>query len=559
MAGPNLTRRDALRLGAGAVAVSALGVSPAAAASFSLALPEGGAHASRTWRTTPVLKAPRRFDLVGLTWRNARIEAQVRARPNGGRWTAWFPLRALDGHAPDGERAPNGTDPAFTGAADELQFRLRGAASGLTARFVRALTDAPRARAAQVSPPALISRTEWGADSVPPRAGPTYGVVQAAFVHHTVGTNDYAPSDSAGIVLGIAHYHRDTNGWNDIGYNFLVDKYGQVFEGRAGGIDQAVVGAQAQGYNSHSTGISNLGTYESVGQSAAALDAMARLIAWKLPLHGAPLTGEVVLTSLGGADNRYASGTPVTFQRIAGHRDGDATACPGTALYNQLPELRNRAVAIAPSAPVVSAAVTMDPPATEIGYGQPLALRGVVQRGDGSPIAGQAVQVQKQGTSGWVTVARATTDGDGAWAATLDWRKAGRVRARAAVPGAAAAVVTGGAQVGMVPALAAKARTTRVRAGRTLTVDGTVRPPAPVTVVVERQGSDGLYRRVGAVVVRPRTAKFRARIGLRKPGLYRLTPKTGAGAAQARAAALYVRAVRPGASLTPPSPGGTAA
>src|SRR3954453_14023553 len=248
MAGPNLTRRDALRLGAGAVAVSALGVSPAAAASFSLALPEDGAHASSTWRTTPVLKAPRRFDLVGLTWRNARIEAQVRARPNGGRWTAWFPLRPLDGHAPDGERAPNGTDPVFTGAADELQFRLRGAASGLTARCVRALTDAPRARAAQasppppgarpaqVSPPALISRPEWGADSVPPRAGPTYGVVQAAFVHHTVGTNDYAPEDSAGIVLGIARYHRDTNGWNDIGYNFLVDKYGQVFEGRAGGI-----------------------------------------------------------------------------------------------------------------------------------------------------------------------------------------------------------------------------------------------------------------------------------------------------------------------------------
>src|SRR6266545_4855324 len=156
MAGPNFTRRDALRLGAGAVAVSALRVSPAAAASFSLALPSGGAHASSAWHTTPVLKAPRRFDLVGLTWaRGAKIQAQVRARTNGGRWTAWFALPALDGHAPDGERAPNGTDPAFTGAADELQFRLRGAASGLTARFVRALTGAPRVRthAAQVSPP----------------------------------------------------------------------------------------------------------------------------------------------------------------------------------------------------------------------------------------------------------------------------------------------------------------------------------------------------------------------------------------------------------------------
>ena len=85
----------------------------------------------------------------------------------------------------------------------------------------------------------VITRTEWGGDSVPPRADPEYGAVQLAFVHHTVTANDYAPEDSAAIVLGIARYHRNSNGWNDIGYNFLVDKYGQVFEGRAGGIDVA--------------------------------------------------------------------------------------------------------------------------------------------------------------------------------------------------------------------------------------------------------------------------------------------------------------------------------
>src|SRR5262245_3652747 len=114
MAGPNLTRRDALRLGAGVVAVTALRVSPADAASFSPALPVDGALVSAVWRPTPVLKAPRRSVVVGLTWSNARIQAQVRARRKGGRWTAWFPLPALDGHAPDGERAPNGNDPAFT-------------------------------------------------------------------------------------------------------------------------------------------------------------------------------------------------------------------------------------------------------------------------------------------------------------------------------------------------------------------------------------------------------------------------------------------------------------
>src|SRR5204862_2964680 len=143
----------------------------------------------------------------------------------------------------------------------------------------------------------------WGGDSVPPRQPPEFGEVRAAFVHHTVNANDYAPEDSAGIVLAIARYHRDHNKWNDIGYNFLVDKYGQVFEGRAGGIDQAVIGAQAQGYNSSSTGIATIGTFTSVALPEAALDALARLIGWKLSLHGVPTQGQVVLTSRGGASN----------------------------------------------------------------------------------------------------------------------------------------------------------------------------------------------------------------------------------------------------------------
>ena len=89
-----------------------------------------------------------------------------------------------------------------------------------------------------------------GSDKCPPRADPVYGEVQLAFIHHTVTANEYGPEDSAAMVLGICRYHRNTNGWNDIGYNFLVDRYGKIFEGRAGGIDEAVVGAQAQGYNS---------------------------------------------------------------------------------------------------------------------------------------------------------------------------------------------------------------------------------------------------------------------------------------------------------------------
>jgi uncharacterized protein with LGFP repeats len=107
-----------------------------------------------------------------------------------------------------------------------------------------------------------------------------------AFIHHTVSANDYGPGDSAAMVRAICRYHRNSNGWNDIGYQFLVDKYGTIFEGRAGGIDQAVVGAQAQGYNTQSTGISSLGTFSTTGQSEAGLGALARLLSWKLALHG---------------------------------------------------------------------------------------------------------------------------------------------------------------------------------------------------------------------------------------------------------------------------------
>ena len=576
MDAPSLTRRRALALGAAAGLSSALTGVPAPAWAQRAAAPRGfGLDVTRdafdARGQTAVLRAPRRFDLLGL--RGDALGAaglQVRARRRGGAWSAWVPLGAGHVHRPDTGTGVHASDPVWTGTAHELQLRAARRPRGtLRVHLVavpaaakragaRATARAARAKAAQAGPPTIIPRSAWGGDGVKPRADPEYGDVQLAFVHHTVTANDYSPEDSAGIVLAIAKYHRDTNGWNDIGYNFLVDKYGQIFEGRAGGIDQAIVGAQAQGYNSHSTGISNLGTYEALAQTPGALEAMARLIAWKLPLHGTPLTGQVVITSKGGSDNRYGSGAQVTFERIAGHRDGDATACPGAALYAQLPELRSRAQAIAPNVPVVSAAVTMDPPAAEVGYGEALPLRGLVTRGDGNAIAGQPVQVQKQGTSGWITVARATTDADGVWTASLPWKRAGRVRARAAVPGASP-VATGGAQVGLVPALVAKATTARVRAGRSATVEGTVRPLAPVTVVVERQGSDGKYRRVGAVVVRPRQAAFKAKIGLRTPGLYRLTPRTGAGAAQANAAALYVRAVRKGASLTPASPGGTAA
>src|SRR5262249_31112229 len=301
----------------------------------------------------------------------------------GGRWTAWAPLTTDHG-------ARRGTDPAFVGAADELQLRLRGAARGLRARFVQALGHAPaHAHAATESQPQTNPRPRSGGDRAGPRAAPEFGVIELAFVHHTVTAIDYAPGDSASIVLGIAHYHRDYNGWNDIGYNFLVDRYGQVFEGRAGGIENAVIGAQAQGWNSYSTGIACLGTFTNVTLPDDAVDALARLIGWKLSLHGVPVLGRVALPSLGGADNRYRSGTNVTFQRVSGHRDGDSTSCPGNALYGQLGRLRTLANGY--SGPVNGITVTTS--AYQRGA-KPVALAGVLHFADGSSPAGATLSIE---------------------------------------------------------------------------------------------------------------------------------------------------------------------
>jgi hypothetical protein len=523
MDGRNFTRRDALRLGVGAFAVGSLRPPSTASAAaphlFELALPDTGAHASAAWRTTAVLRAPGRFDLVGLTWaRGSSVQAQVRARRRGGRWTAWLPLPALDGHAPDGERAPAGTDPAFTGAADELQLRLRGSARGLTAKFVHAL-GAPRAGAAQVSPTSIVPRAAWGADAAPPRAAPSYGVVEAAFVHHTAGTNDYAPEESAGIVLGIARYHRDANGWNDIGYNVLVDKYGQVFEGRAGGIEAAVVGAQAQGYNGQSTGIACLGTFSAIAQSEAGMEALARLIGWKLSLHGVPVAGQVTLTSAGGSTNRYPSGTPVVVERICGHRDGDNTSCPGDVLYAQLADLRARAArhAGAISGIVVRAASRQ--------HGTtPVDLNGVLHFADGSSPAGATLSVEYTAAgSAWTQVTTTACGVDGTWATGAVLPSSGQVRAVFAGDSARPRVESGAITVEVVPRLNLITDKRRAPAGTAFAVSGSMSPPQSLLVCV-------LERQVGSrwvAVQRKRIAVpdggYATKVRPRTPGLHRVS------------------------------------
>ena len=197
--------------------------------------------------------------------------------------------------------------------------------------------QAPQADAAQLAGrPPIVLRAAWGGDLVPPRTRPAYGEVNLAVVHHTESANEYTQAQAPGVVLAITKFHRDTRGWNDVGYNFLVDRFGTIYEGRAGGVELPVIGAHAQGFNGVSTGISVIGSFTASEPPAAALDAVARLIAWRLPLAGIPVSGQVTVTSGGGSLAKFRSGAAVTLPRICGHRDVGSTDCPGDRLYADL-------------------------------------------------------------------------------------------------------------------------------------------------------------------------------------------------------------------------------
>ncbi|MFD7749745.1 peptidoglycan recognition protein [Streptomyces sp. NPDC059698] len=199
-----------------------------------------------------------------------------------------------------------------------------------------------------VPQPPIVSRAGWKADESLSTEAPDYlDQVKAVFVHHTAQTNAYSCADSAAIVRGLHTYHVKSNGWKDLGYNFIVDKCGTVFEGRKGGVDRPVMGAHTYGFNRDTTGIAVIGMYTDTKAATAATTAVARVAAWKLGQYKADPAGTVQLTAGANGNNmahkQFVAGQQYGFQRISGHRDGFATECPGLSLYQQLPAVRTLA------------------------------------------------------------------------------------------------------------------------------------------------------------------------------------------------------------------------
>lgn len=275
--------------------------------------------------TTKVIEAPKHFDLAGLA--HERRHYEIRARKSGGPWTEWA-------------ETANG-EPVWFGGMDELQIRTHGWRAGRDIDYVAVpepeVAPHPMARRGM---PDVITRDMWGANKrnggCKPRRKASLGRVKAGVVHHTVSAVNYSEAEAASMVLGICRFHRNSNGWDDIGYNALVDRFGNLYEGRAGGLDQAVVGAQAQGVNAQTTGIAAIGTHTSQPASKKAINAISRFLAWKLPIHGHDTTGKAKMKSAGGETARYPEGTRFNTKRIFGHRVSNLTACPGDALFGQI-------------------------------------------------------------------------------------------------------------------------------------------------------------------------------------------------------------------------------
>ena len=334
-----------------------------------------------------------RFTLAGVHWRGSG-EVRFRTRSVEGTWSRW---RAAAPEAEDGpdplsaEARRSGWrlgSPWWTGESNGIEVRATGGVSRVRAELVWSPeARVPYRRVASAEAPAIVPRAGWGASESIRRAAPTYArAVRVAYVHHTAGANDYSRSEAPALVRAIQLYHVRGNGWNDIGYNFLVDRFGTVYEGRYGGVDRNVVGAHALGFNNGSVGIAILGTYGTTKPSAAALDAIARLIAWRLDIAHVDPLGTATLISAGS--EKYPVGAEVTLRSVSGHRDTGATACPGDALYARLP-------AIAASARSIGGQKVFDPRTETSGssvrfrarLAQPASWSVVIADGDGIEVA----------------------------------------------------------------------------------------------------------------------------------------------------------------------------
>ena len=230
-----------------------------------------------------------------------------------------------------------------------MSLPIFGTAAGTTGGASAARLPSVALAAETDDPAALVTtREEWGANPAYLNWAPDYAPAEHVIVHHTAGTNNYTPEQSPAIVRGIYYYHAVVLGWGDIGYNFLVDKYGQVFEGRYGTLDSdpgaMVVGGHAYGANTGTMGISMMGNYSSVSPSEIQIERVGQMAGWFLGRAGvADAHGSSRYTF--HATQKYRRGQTIDLDVISAHRDVGYTTCPGNAGYSAMGQIRDIAQA----------------------------------------------------------------------------------------------------------------------------------------------------------------------------------------------------------------------
>jgi hypothetical protein len=296
-----------------------------------------------------VNKPAHRFDLVGLHWKGEGV-VTFRTRSVAGGWSGWHDA-APENDRPDARNHElrsqgwNLGSPYWAGASNRIQVRTYGRVTRVRAFYIWSPARKSRLRRVSIAgSPLILTRATWHADEkIRRRRKPGYAdAVRFAVVHHTAGSNSYTRAQSASIVRGIERYHVLANGWDDIGYNFLVDRYGQIFEGRWGGVDKNVIGAHAQGFNTGSSGIALIGRYDTASITPAARASLIKILAWRLDVAHVDPQSTFSWRSTGNP--KYPAGRMVTLRTISGHRDTGYTSCPGSQLYGELPSI-TRAVA----------------------------------------------------------------------------------------------------------------------------------------------------------------------------------------------------------------------
>ncbi len=309
--------------------------------------------------------------VVGLRWSgdNGPDSALIRVSEDGRNWGQWTPIHQPEDHGPDrgsSEDAAglNVSEAVYVGDAAWVELSVDGAGDGLELvyvdtsgrslplwdRFTNAIgsfrVGGSNPAYALPDQPAIQPRSAWGGDQCVAADPPEYAYtrrVQVMFVHHTVhsaSANSYTEADVPNLLYAICNFHVAGNGWSDIAYNVLIDKFGVTWEGRGGSLTEGVIGAHTGGFNTHSTGVAFIGEYGSTAPSQAAQDAFVAYATWKLDVHHVdPMTAPFV-TSLGSS--RYSAGTVVQLRAVSGHKDASTTSCPGDQLYALIDSLRGQ-------------------------------------------------------------------------------------------------------------------------------------------------------------------------------------------------------------------------